>query len=131
MPKPRTASSSRVSGSDAERVCPRETWRQLLFAVDETFPGCERYWHRGRYYVRRSRTFAALVRDAGNERIEVRVAAMGGGHGAARDTLWGQHPQSGTPPKLRTVVVRHADDIGTALEAVKRAERQWGMQPPT
>ncbi len=129
MPRRRTASRSPSRGSAAERACPRETWRQLLSAVDATFPSCERYWHRGRYYVRHARTFAALVRDPGNESIEVRVAATGYDPAAAGDTLWGHHPESGAPPRLRTIRVRHAGDIRPALEAAKRAERRWGRRP--
>jgi len=131
MPRHRTASRSPRRAPRAQPfTCPREAWRQALAAIDRAFHTCERYWYRGRYYVRHHRTFVALVRDPGNDRIEVRVAAAARPRRRSpRDTFWNDHPDGDTsPPHLRAIPIRDRDDIACALKAARNARRRWGAR---
>jgi|GEM_PF-3953506 len=133
MPRRRTASRSPRRATRAPPfACPREAWRELLAAVDRAFHTCERYWHRGRYYVRHHRTFLALVRDPSKNHIEVRIAATRRPRRrAARDTYWNDHPERDTPPPyLHAVGIRDRDDIARALNAARHARRRWGGRGP-
>lgn len=130
MPKHRTASHSPALRPGADRRRPRETWRKLLNAVDSAFDASERYWYQGRYFVVNRRTSLTLVRDPGNERIEVRVAATGPGRTSSSEPHANRHSEGGAPPlHLQTIHVVSGADIAPALEAVKRAQRRWARYP--
>jgi hypothetical protein len=131
MPRRRTASRSPRRAKRAQPFsCPREAWRQLLAAVDRAFDTCERFWHRGRYYVRDPHTFLALVRDPSNNGVEVRIAAPARPRWrAARDTVWYDHSERDTPPPhLHTFAIRDRGDIARALKTARCARRRWGAR---